>query len=467
MNKTAGPPAEAPVSFYQARQKIYPREIEGRYTRLRRLSLIVLLGIYYVLPWIQHEGRQAVLFDLPARKFYIFGITFWPQDFFYMAWLLIMAALTLFFFTAIAGRLWCGFACPQTIWTEAFLWMERLAEGSHTRRRKLDKAPWSGEKLMRKGAKQVMWITFALWTGVTFVGYFSPVRELFGQIVTLSLGPWTIFWCLFYSLATYGNAGLLREQVCKYMCPYARFQSAMFDKDTLIITYDSGRGEPRGSRKRKADPKTVGLGDCIDCNMCVQVCPTGIDIREGLQYECIACGSCVDVCNTVMDKMSYSRGLIRFSSEHALKENKALKVLRPRTMIYGALLTVLFVAFFSSIGSRTPLQLDVLRDRNSLYREVGNGEIENVYSIKILNLDTREHSYTLSLADAPNMRLEIDGGGISLAAGEVKRVAARVRADRAALGGASRDVVFVIETQAEPKIRASREARFISPPPGG
>ena len=466
MNKSAEPAAQAPASFYQARQKIYPREIEGRYTRLRRLSLVVLLGLYYVLPWIQYEGRQAVLFDLPARKFFIFGITFWPQDFFYMAWLLIMAALSLFFFTAIAGRLWCGFACPQTIWTEAFLWMERLAEGGHTRRRKLDKAPWHREKLLRKGAKQFMWITFALWTGVTFVGYFSPIRELFGQIATFSLGPWTTFWCLFYSLATYGNAGLLREQVCKYMCPYARFQSAMFDKDTLIISYDAGRGEPRGSRKRKADPKSVGLGDCIDCNMCVQVCPTGIDIREGLQYECIACGSCVDVCNTVMDKMSYPRGLVRFTSENALKEKQPLRVFRPRTLIYGALLVGLFVAFFASIGARTPLQLDVIRDRNSLYRELAGGEIENVYSLKILNLDTRAHSYTLRLADAPGMSLETDGGAISLAAGEVRRVAARIRAERGALSGASKDVVFVLETESDPPIRVDTTARFIGPAPG-
>jgi cytochrome c oxidase accessory protein FixG len=466
MNKTAEPAEQAPASFYEARQKIYPREIEGRYTRLQRISLTVLLGIYYLLPWLQYEGRQAVLFDLPARKFYIFGITFWPQDFFYMAWLLIMAALTLFFFTAIAGRVWCGFACPQTIWTEAFLWMERLAEGSHTRRRKLDQGPWNGEKLLRKGAKHFMWIVFALWTGITFVGYFSPIRELFGQIATFSLGPWTTFWCLFYSLATYGNAGLLREQVCKYMCPYARFQSAMFDKDTLIISYDAGRGEPRGGRKRKADPKAAGLGDCIDCNMCVQVCPTGIDIREGLQYECIACAACVDVCNSVMDRMEYPRGLIRYTSEHALEENKPLRVFRPRTLIYGSLLIALFVAFFASIGSRTPLQLDVIRDRNSLYRELPNGDIENVYSLKILNLDTRAHTYTLRLEGAPGMTLETDGGEITLEAGDVQRVAARIRADRESLAGGARDVDVVIETRSEPPISVRTTARFVGPPPG-
>jgi len=308
------PDASPDGGLYAARQKIYPREISGRFQRWRVIAVWVLLGIYYVLPWIRWEGRQAVLFDLPARKFHIFALTLWPQDFYFLTWLLVIAALALFFFTALAGRLFCGYACPQTVWTETFLWMERLAEGSRSQQMKLAKAPWTREKILRKFAKQAMWIGFALWTGFTFVGYFTPITELAGKIAGFSTGPWETFWVLFYGGATYVNAGFMREQVCKYMCPYARFQSAMFDHDTLVITYDERRGEPRGARKKGTDHKAKGLGDCVDCTMCVQVCPTGIDIRKGLQYECIACAACIDACDEVMDKVGYPRGLIRYDT---------------------------------------------------------------------------------------------------------------------------------------------------------
>ncbi len=296
--------AQAPVdgALYAARQKIYPRDIKGRFQRLRVYAVFALLGLYYVLPWIRWGERQAVLFDLPARKFHIFGLTLWPQDFYFLTWLLIIAALALFFFTALAGRLFCGYACPQTVWTETFVWIERWVEGSRTQQMKLAKAPLSGEKILRKGTKYFLWFAFALWTGFTFVGYFTPITELAGKVVTFSTGPWETFWVLFYGGATYVNAGFMREQVCKYMCPYARFQSAMFDQDTLIITYDEKRGEPRGARKKGSDHRAAGLGDCVDCTVCVQVCPTGIDIRKGLQYECIACAACIDACDEVMDE---------------------------------------------------------------------------------------------------------------------------------------------------------------------
>ena len=298
-------------SLYRKEPKIYPRQVTGRFARLRVVAVWVLLGLFYLLPWIRIAGKQSVLFDLPARKFYILGMTFWPQDFVYLALLLITAGLSLFFFTALAGRLWCGFACPQTVWTEVFIWIERWVEGDRQKRMKLDAAPWNAEKILRKSAKQFLWIVFAAWTGFTFVGFFTPIRELGANVLSLSLGPWETFWTIFYAFATYGNAGYLREQVCKYMCPYARFQSAMFDKDTLIISYDSERGEPRGGRRKSLDPQEAGLGDCINCTLCVQVCPTGIDIRDGLQYECIACAACIDVCDQVMDKMEYPRGLVR------------------------------------------------------------------------------------------------------------------------------------------------------------
>ncbi len=465
MSSSGDTAARAPESYYVAHQKIYAREVQGRFARLRNLAVIVLLGIYYVLPWIQWQDRQAMLFDLPARKFYIFGITFWPQDFFYMAWLLIIAAISLFFFTAIAGRLWCGYACPQTVWTEAFMWLERITEGNHTRRRKLDQAPWGSEKILRKSAKQVLWIGFALWTGVTFVGYFSPIRELFARIATFSLGPWESFWCLFYGFATYGNAGYLREQVCKYMCPYARFQSAMFDGDTLVISYDTDRGEPRGGRKRSVDHRAAGLGDCIDCNMCVQVCPTGIDIRQGLQIECIACAACIDICDSVMDRMSYPRGLIRYTSERALVEKRQLKVLRPRVLIYGSLLAALVVSFLVALGGRTPLRLDAIRDRNSLYRELAGGEIENVYSLKLLNLDTQPHTYTLSVDGPEGMRLELESRDLTLDSGEVRRIPVRVLIPRSGLSGTGLDIVFRARAEDSPALEADAESRFLAPPP--
>jgi cytochrome c oxidase accessory protein FixG len=287
--------------LYQKRQKIYPREVHGIFARLRVVAVCVLLGLYYGVPWLTWNGQQAVLFDLPARQFHLFGVTFWPQDFFYLTCLLIIAALSLFFFTALAGRVWCGYACPQTVWTETFLWIERLIEGDRPQQMKRDKAPWTTHKVAIKSAKHAVWLIYALFTGITFVGYFVPIRELFVNFAAFDLSGWEWFWIGLYGFATYGNAGWMREQVCIYMCPYARFQSAMFDKNTLIISYDKQRGEPRGGRKRSIDAKAQGLGDCIDCTLCVQVCPTGIDIRNGLQYQCISCAACVDACDQVME----------------------------------------------------------------------------------------------------------------------------------------------------------------------
>jgi cytochrome c oxidase accessory protein FixG len=454
----------APESFYVAHEKIYPREVKGRYASLRNLAVWVLLGIYYVLPWIPWNDRQAVLFDLPARKFYIFGLTFWPQDFFFMAWLLIIAALTLFFVTAIAGRLWCGYACPQTVWTEAFLWMERITEGNHSQRRKLDRGPWTREKVARKGAKQFLWISFALWTGFTFVAYFTPATELGPQLLSLSAGPWETFWVLFYGFATYGNAGLLREQVCKYMCPYARFQSAMFDKDTMIISYDGRRGEPRGGRKRSVDPRSAGLGDCIDCNMCVQVCPTGIDIREGLQIECIACAACVDVCNDVMDKMNYPRGLVRYSTHHAMEEQQPVRVLRPRVMVYGALLLALLVGFGAAIANRSTLIVDVIRDRNTLYRELPGGRVENVYTVTFVNKTEVAREYEISARGLEGLEIGIDAPlPLVSGPGEVRRIPLRLSAPAGTVPPGGAEVTLVVEALGEAPTRLERGTRFIGP----
>jgi cytochrome c oxidase accessory protein FixG len=447
-------------SYYEAHQKIYPREVAGRFARLRSIAVWVLLGIFYLGPWLQWNDRQAVLFDLPARKFYIFGLVMWPQDFIFLTWLLIIAGLSLFFFTAVGGRLWCGYACPQTVWTEVFIAMERWTEGDRAARLKLDAAPWSANKLGKKSAKQFLWITFALWTGITFVGYFTPIRALLGGVATLSLGSWETFWALFYGFATYGNAGYLREQVCKYMCPYARFQSAMFDKDTLIITYDTERGEPRGGRKRGTDPRAAGLGDCIDCTMCVQVCPTGIDIRKGLQYECIACAACIDACDSVMDKMSYPRGLIRYDTQHAL-EHKRTRLLRPRVIVYGTLLALLTTGFFIALALRKPLAVDVIRDRNQLYRIVET-QVENVYTVKILNKSERTHRFRVTIDEPERFSLEPRGAVFTVESGAVFPAAVRVRRDAYEPLGAE-TIRFTVTAEDDPQLVASAEARLLAP----
>jgi len=448
--------------IYAKHKKVYPREVHGLFATLRNTGVLTLLGLYYFMPWFRWDSHQAVLFDLPARKFYIFGLTFWPQDFIYLAALLIIAALALFFFTALAGRLWCGFACPQTVWTEIFVWMERWFEGDRNKQIKLDKAPWVTSKIIRKTAKHSLWLVFSLWTGFTFVGYFTPILELGQSFLQLTLGPWETFWILFYGLATYGNAGWLREQVCIYMCPYARFQSAMFDKDTLIISYDEPRGEPRGSRKRNADPSQLGLGDCIDCTLCVQVCPTGIDIREGLQYQCIGCAACVDVCNDVMDKMGYPPGLVKYTTQHAIEGIKT-HLLRPRMVVYFVLLVTITVALVYNMVTRTPLELDIIRDRNALYRETNEGLIENAYTLKIINMDNQDHNYRLSASGIDNLKLVIDITQINVKAGTSISIPTRIQVDPVELKKVGYDIHFELRAMDNENLYVNEKGRFIGP----
>ena len=446
---------------YQSAEKIYPREIAGRYASFSSWSTLVLLGLFYGVPWLKWDGRQAFLFDLPERKFYLAGLTLWPQDFPLLAMLLIVAAISLFFFTALAGRLWCGFACPQTVWTEAFIRMEQWTEGTRSQRMKLDKAPMSWNKFRRKFAKQFLWLSFSLWTGYTFVGYFTPIHDYGLQLVSLEIGGWTLFWTLFYGTATYGNAGYLREQVCKYMCPYARFQSAMFDKDTLIISYDRQRGEPRGGRQRRIDHEAAGLGDCIDCTLCVQVCPTGIDIRDGLQYECIACGACVDACNAIMDKMSYPRGLVGFTTEHALA-GKRTRLVRPRTLVYATLLALLTGGLVSSVALRTPVILDVMRDRNALYRELPNDVIENTYTVKLINQANRAREFVLSVGGLPGLELDGVPENIPIEGGGIVSLPVRVRVKGGEIRG-SRAIAFTATPSDNADDLRVTESRFVGP----
>jgi cytochrome c oxidase accessory protein FixG len=451
-------------SLYQSAEKIHAREVDGTFDRFRSGSVIVLLGLYYILPWLHWDNRQAVLFDLPARKFYILGLTFWPQDFIYLAWLLVIAGVALFFFTALAGRIWCGFACPQTVWTTVFVWLERLTEGNRSKRIKLDKSPWTLEKIWRKTAKQLLWVSFAVWTGYTFVGYFTPIVELGREIATFSLGPWEIFWILFYSFATYGNAGIMREQVCIYMCPYARFQSAMFDRDTLIVSYDEARGEPRGGRSRKHGKNSGSdhLGDCIDCQLCVQVCPVGIDIRQGLQYECIACAACVDACDSVMDKMEYPRGLIKYTTENAIAGEKP-RIIRPRIIVYGVVLLILLIGLVGALSSRYELRINILRDRNALYRELASGQIENVYALKVLNKSERDHPLTLVVSGLPNLIVETEPSHPVAVAGELTIVTVRVQTGSNSTRDGGHDIVFELRSEAAPEVSVDAKSRFFLP----
>ena len=455
-------PKPAVIKMYAAREEIYPRETKGRYATLRWACVWLTQLVFYGLPWLAWNGRQAVLFDLGARKFYIFGMVLWPQDFIYLAGLLIIAAWLLFLVTAVAGRVWCGFACPQTVYTEIFLWIERRIEGARSARIRLDRQPWNAEKLARKSAKHAAWGAVALWTGFTFVGYFAPIRTLMASVTGLTLGPWEWFWIGFYAFATYGNAGWMREQVCKYMCPYARFQSAMFDQDTLIVTYDRERGEPRG-----ATAPAQGKGDCIDCTLCVQVCPTGIDIRKGLQYECIGCAACVDACNGVMDKINLPRGLIRYSTDQAMAKHWSSKeilarVLRPRVLIYSALLALVVAGFGASLALRTPLKLDVIRDRGSMGRELGDGQIENVYRLQVMNTAENKHRFRIAVTGVDGIRIA-EGEEVELEGASTRAVPVRVQAARGALAAGSKHIVFTLTALDEPSLQVQEKAVFIVP----
>jgi cytochrome c oxidase accessory protein FixG len=460
--KQQGPGESVEQALYEVRKKIYPRAVRGWFAAWRWALVWATQLVFYGGPWLTWNGRQAVLFEIAQRKFYIFGLVFWPQDIIYLTVLLVIAALSLFLFTAIAGRLWCGYACPQTVYTEIFLWVEKLVEGDRSARIRLDRGKLSPEKVLRKGAKHVLWIAIALWTGFTFVGYFTPIRALWHEAWGGSPGPWATFWILFYGFATYGNAGWMREQVCKYMCPYARFQSAMFDNDTLIVSYLPERGEPRGSRKRSTDYKAQGLGDCIDCTLCVQVCPTGIDIRNGLQYECIACSACIDACDDVMDKMGYPRGLIAYTTENAMRGGRS-HILRPRVVVYALLLLTIMSIFAWSLSQRSTLGLDVIRDRNRLYRETDEGRIENVYILKIINMDDKGHAFKLRVEGIEDIELFIDAKRIWVDAGEVLELPVRLRVEEDELHERSNKVTFKLVASDDSGLTAHEEARFLGP----
>ena len=457
------------ASLYLSDPKIYARSVSGLFNRWRWTMVFATQLVFYGLPWLLINDRQAMLFDLVSRRFYIFNLVLYPQDLIYLTGLLVISALSLFLFTAVAGRLWCGYTCPQTVYTEIFMWVERKIEGDRIARMRLDKMPWTLNKVARKGAKQAVWIAIGLWTGFTFVGYFTPIRELSSEVLNFALGPWELFWVLFYGFATYGNAGWMREQVCKYMCPYARFQSAMFDRDTLTVTYDLQRGEGRGSRPRSDTPAQYhakGLGDCIDCGLCVQVCPTGIDIRNGLQYECISCSACIDVCDSVMDKMHYPLGLIRNSTENGISQGltKAQifkRVRRPRVLVYTAVLGVVVAGMAWSIFSRDNFKVDVQRDRGSVARMVGQGQIENVYRLQIMNATEQLQSYQIRVAGLQGAAV-VTAAEISVDAASSRSVPVRVQVSPGISAG-SHPIAFVVSVPTQPGDEVMEKSVFLVP----
>ncbi len=454
------------VSFYEKHKKIYIREVKGWWNSWRWVFVWLTQIIFYGAPWLEWNGRQAVLFHLTERKFYLFGLVLWPQDVFYLALLLIISAYALFLFTAIAGRLFCGYACPQTVYTEIFMWIENRIEGDRSARMKLDKGPMTSRKFALKLAKHFVWISIALWSGFTLVAYFTPVSELLAEL-PFNLSGWELFWTLFYAGFFYMQAGFLREQVCKYMCPYARFQGVMFDPDTLIITYDPERGEPRGARKKGVDAKASGLGDCVDCGLCVAVCPTGIDIRKGQQYECIGCGACIDVCDPVMDKVGYPRGLIRYTTENALSKHFSSTdvvghILRPRIVVYTTILAAIIIATIWSLATRVPLKVDVIRDRSILAREVEDGRIENVYNLKIMNTTEEPKRYVLAVRGLEGAEL-VGNSLVDVASAENHEVTVVVRVPPDAGKPGANTIYFDITAQNHEKIAVHEKASFLIP----
>jgi cytochrome c oxidase accessory protein FixG len=456
-------PKDDSYDLYAKREHIYVKFYKGLFKNLRIISGAFMLVMFFGFSWIQWDGRQAVLFDLPNRQFHVFGLTFWPQDFMLLSWLLIILAFVLFFVTVFAGRLWCGYSCPQFVWTWLFIWAERITEGDRNHRMKLDKASFSLSKAQKKTLKHVLWLIIALASAVAFVGYFSPIRELVPNLLSWNLGPWETWWIGFIAVATYANAGWLREQVCIYMCPYARFQSVMFDEDTLVISYDEKRGEPRGKRKKSADPSALELGACIDCDNCVHVCPVGIDIRDGLQYECIACGACVDACNDIMDRMGYERGLVRYTTEHEL-EGKKTHIFRPRLIGYFAVLIVMCGAFAYTLGTRVPVELELIRDRGQLYVEAANNRIENIYTLKLANKEQAVHEYALSAVGPAGVDIELFAPKtIKVAPGELAEVLIRCSVDKDQLAKGSFDLKISAQAIDGSGIEITKENRFIGP----
>lgn len=455
-------PDASKADRFNPSNSIYVRAVDGVWTRLRRKMGWVAISFFLLLPWLNWNGRQAIWFHLSEQKFHIFGLIIWPQDLTLLAAVFMIAAFGLFFITTYLGRVWCGYTCPQTVWTFIFIWFEEKLEGSRNKRIKLDLMPWNINKIWRKTAKHMAWLLISLVTALTFVSYFVPATELYIKFFSLSASGGVYFWVMFFTLATYANAGWMREIMCIHMCPYARFQSSMFDPNTYIVGYDTKRGELRGPRSRKDDPQKLGLGDCIDCELCVQVCPTGIDIRNGLQYECINCGACIDACDQTMARMGYKKGLISYTTENRLA-GKVSKILRPKLIGYGAVLTLMLLLLFYAMATVDPLRIDIIRDRNQLYRENMAGLIENTYTIKLLNKTEQAHNYQLSVAGLKNYQW-LGKQDVRVKGGEVLILPVSIAVDPVDLTRSVTDIDIVVKSQGDTSsVAAEQETRFFSP----
>ncbi|MCK6387370.1 MAG: cytochrome c oxidase accessory protein CcoG [Zoogloea sp.] len=450
MNKPVSKVREAKLELYRKKGKIHAREVRGRFNTARWAMVWLTQIIFYGACWLEWGGRQAILFDIPHEKFYLFGLVLWPQDALLAAIALILAATGLFLVTALAGRLFCGFACPQTVYTSIFMWVEARVEGDHLARLKLDQGPPTLRKLALRATKHTLWGLIAAWTAVTFVGYFTPIRELLPAISGWSLGPWEAFWLLFYGLFTYVQAGFAREAVCQHMCPYSRFQGVMFDSATRTVSYDTARGEPR-----------KGGGDCIDCGICVQVCPVGIDIRDGLQYPCINCGLCVDACDEVMGRVAKPTGLIRFASENELAGAPRASG-RPRLAVYAGLIGAFVALGAWTVSQRSLLLVDVLRDRGSLAREAADGRIENAYTLKLANLAEEARDFDIEVSGLPGIALV----GPQRFAGEpggIRAVQVTVAAPAGSSPAGARPIRFHISARQDPATRVTENSTFVFP----
>lgn len=408
-----------PITLFAAAERVFPKRVTGRFRSLKWAAMVVLLGVYYLVPFLRwdrgpHAPDQAVLIDMPARKAYFFFFEIWPQEIYVLTGILVLAAVGLFFVTSLFGRVWCGYACPQTVWTDLFVWVERLVQGDRAKRKRLHTAKWSLEKVWKLALTHAIWVVIGLFTGGAWVLYFNDAPSVIEDLISGSLSSTVWTWILALTLSTYFMAGFARENVCTYYCPYSRFQSAMFDKDSMIIGYDETRGEKRGSHKKGASWE--GRGHCIDCHQCVDVCPMGIDIRDGLQMQCIACGLCIDACDSIMEKVDLPKGLVRYDTVHNQEARAAgieekSHLLRPRTVYYAAILSVVGGLVLYGLLARAEHELHVLRDRNPLFVQLADGSIRNSYEIKILNKTHDDRTYSLTAGGLDGLEYRIQAAG--------------------------------------------------------
>ena len=458
---------EQPIQVYQGAKRIHPKLAKGRFANIRIIMILATQLFFYGMPWINWDGRQAVWFDVLGRHFYIFSLVFEPADLLYLAGLLIVSAFGLFWWTTVAGRLWCGYSCPQTVYTEIMLWIDHFVEGDRNKRLKLDKEPWNFRKIRIKTLKYILIFIVAAWTGITFAGWFTPIREFVPAIFNGTAGHIALGTAAFYGFVTWLFGHIMREQVCLHMCPYARFQSAMFDHDTLVISYDEERGEPRGARKKTAERGEGGIGDCINCTMCVQVCPVGIDIRDGLQYQCIGCAACIDACDEVMDKMGYPRGLIRYTTEAVLKheytdQDIKKRLLRPKVVGYGGVLLAAVIGLAVGIATRQTMQIDVIKDRGVMVRENTQGLLENSYNLSISNASDKTQIVTAEVSGLEDIHITgMPPQGIVVPAGQLVSAPVQVNVPPEYAEKGSHPIMFTFryryEGQPETEVREIKE----------